>query len=151
MSEFTRVDLMCLGSAIGSNNTRLTTFKRIDSNDEPIGRASHFSKLKGIYPGLIYNGLVKLNGEEIETIKANTLEYTLRKAEGIEYAMLKLKHEAVETEILVGNQQKKEGADKSSILDLLAPIRRAYKSTNQLGRLGLEVRVLNYLRNGKGI
>jgi hypothetical protein len=57
-------------------------------------------------------------------------------------------HEAAETEIAATKQMKKARTDKTTVLELLRPLRKAWKGTNHAGRLALEVRALNYLRNG---
>ncbi|AUS01959.1 hypothetical protein NVP3058O_041 [Vibrio phage 3.058.O._10N.286.46.B8] len=64
-------------------------------------------------------------------------------------AAMRALNDACVSVVAAHNQTKKDGANV--VLDCLKPLRQAYKSTNAVGRTALEVRVLNYLRNGRDL
>lgn len=64
----------------------------------------------------------------------------------------RVKWQATERSIKLARAAKKQMKDdvsQNAMMDVLAPIREAYRKTNHLGRLAIEVQVLAYLRNVK--
>lgn len=143
------LQIACLGTRIDGKK-KTTALQQVDCNLNLTGEVTYFSGLKGIYCGQIYTARGRVTDDRICEINPNSFSYidTISEEDLLKYKLL---HEAAETEYTALTQSRRQASDKSCILEQLEPLRKAYKRTNATGRLAFEVRVLNYLRNGKDV
>lgn len=107
------------------------------------GEEMLFEKFKNFIVGGIYefDGEVSENG-----IKGNFNNPTFKGS--VEHnSELLLQHKAAVDLWAALNQAKKQ----NDLLELLRPLREAYQATNPQGQIAMEVRLLNYLRNGRDL
>lgn len=148
--NFQTVRVVCLGSRV-INNKRSTAFRLLGEGQTFAGPESRFSYIKNTVPAAIYTVEAHLVNGQLQNIKAHTMKFSEHFIDNEACAVIRLAHEAAESTLAALSQSRKHKADKSSILDQLKPLRALWRNTNEVGRLALEVRVLNYLRNGKDL
>lgn len=131
--------------------------QRVDNENKEIGSAALFVKNQSYVPGGYYfieKSLVDFSDDDggVTSIATKAMRWSGERIDSQEeLAVVIARHEAAETEKAAINQKKKAVSDKAPLLELLKPLRREYNKTNAVGRLALEVRVLNYLRNGNDL
>lgn len=151
MATFDDVLIVCTGTVLDISSKKHTAFQLIDDAENKVGNTAYFIKLKTTFVTGIFKVQGKVVDGNLETIQPSTMQY-VRQIKDKEWAAeIRIAHEAAETAYSALQQWKKARNDKSDILDVLKPLRRAWHNTNATGKLALEVRVLNYLRNGKDL
>lgn len=148
--NFQSVRVVCLGTRV-TNNKKTTAFRLLGDGQNFIGPEARFSAVKNTYPAAIFTIEAILINGRLQNINPNTIKFCEKLIDSEASAVIRLAHEAAESTLAALSQSRKNKADKSAILAQLKPLRAAWRSTNEVGRLALEVRVLNYLRNGKDI
>jgi len=147
--EFQPISVVCFGTRIGVGTKRLTCIRLLGEDGLPYGHPAYFSQMKKVFPTGVYTMDIALDdGGDILTIRDSTAKFTGTLACEETCTLIRLEHEAAETQLTAANQAKKARNDKTCILETLRPVRKLWASTNHAGQLALEVRVLNYLRNG---
>lgn len=149
-NDFTEVTVLCLGTRLLNGTKKCTAVQLVDEHEEPVGEPCLYLNLKGTHPGGIFTCKATLEGNELQTIKSN-LKFAKQMSDREWAAEIRLSHDAAETTLAALSQVKKAKNDKTPLLEVLRPLRRAYQKTNANGKLAIEVRVLNYLRNGRDL
>lgn len=154
MSTETKFQMYVIAlGAVGLDKGKLYYgFQPCTPNGVPTGQErACFSKKYSFTTAGVYAMEADLIDGEISTIYPNSFKYMGLVTDDDQAATIKLQAEAVTTEHTARQQAKKALNDKTVILETLKPLRKAYAKTNAVGRLALELRILNYLRNGKDL
>lgn len=140
--------LLCLGTRYFQGSKKHTAYIEIDENQNIVSdEVVHYSHNSKVNVNVIYT----VQSPEKGSILGNSFEVVERLKDEDQSATQLLEHEAHELAFLTYKKSKKAQSDKTGILNLLWPLRQLYKNTNALGKMALEVRILNYLRNGKDL
>lgn len=129
------------------NGKRYTLIQQV-IDDKLVGEPSIFSYDKRLKIFSIYEGEIEVKDD---TICAYRKCKFVGIYQGEDRAMRLAEHDAAMTAWDATQQANKVRNGKTVILDELQGLRKAWQSTNATGRLALEVRVLNYLRNGRDL
>jgi len=142
-----KILVLCTGTFLvgKKKHTGLKELNKLDINDRL------FSYNRSLVAGGIHEIEAVFEDDKLSSYYPHSVLFKYKLDDDVELAKIMLRHESCETIISALNQAKKAKADKSAILETLKPIRQAYQNTNHAGRLALEVRVLNYLRNGNDL
>ena len=155
MSTATKVPMyvIALGAVgMGKNNKLYYGYRPCDSQGVPTGKErACFDKSYSLTLAGVYSVDADLVDGEINTLYVNTFKYLGLVTDDEQAATIKLQAEALKTEHTARCQAKKSLNDKTVILDVLKPLRKAWANTNAVGKMALEVRILSYLRNGKDL
>ncbi|MBL4908953.1 MAG: hypothetical protein JKX78_02850 [Alteromonadaceae bacterium] len=147
--DFQPVSVLCLGTRVGLGSKRLTAIRLLDIQGEPYGDPAYFAHMKKVFPTGVYTMDIALDeGGGIMSVRDQTAKFTGTLVGEEACTVIRLEHEAAETQLTAASQVKKAKNDKTCVLETLRPLRKLWASTNHAGQLALEVRVLNYLRNG---
>lgn len=147
--NFKELKVVCLGTVVGRGDKRLTAIQLVDSTLNVYGAKAYFSGMKKFHVAGIFTVNVELDADkEISIIQGSTARFFCAFPDEEQSALMRLSHETNETLITAAAQSKKARNDKTCVLETLRPLRKLWASTNHAGQLALEVRVLNYLRNG---
>ncbi len=143
---------MCDG--LGSGNKTYRQLAPLDENGKPdTDSPLTFNKSKGfnrLCLGSVYAIESEANVEGRRTFYMNTIQYQ-RKMDHDFCIEQNILQRALDISVAAFNQQKKTALDHDSILERLRPLRAAYSKTNAVGKMAIEVRLLSYLRNEKGL
>lgn len=146
MIDIKQQTVLCLGTRI-VNGKKSTAFQLLDESDALIGKVCTYTGIKASY--VFPAAVCTLDATEtLETIHPQSIKFVRSLRSTAFGAKVRLEHEAAETILAAYNQGKKAKNNKQQILEALKPLREVYNTTNAVGKLALEVRVLNYLRNG---
>ena len=152
MSKNVEKNVLFLGARLTLTKKKIMAFVLLDEDFCKVGEVCAFNIKGSFIVGGVYSVSCALGkGGELESIVSETLQWNGDRVPEDELSVLLLLHEAALTEASAISQKKKALADKSSILDVLKPLRVEYQRTNPVGKLALEVRVLNYLRNNNDL
>jgi hypothetical protein len=102
--------------------------------------------LKHARVGSVYD--IEIDPANPRSIYPNTLRWLRLWEDQVQASVWQTLADAFDTRDLAIHQERKETGGKLP-LELLAPLREEYWSTNAVGRLAIEVRVLAYLRGTK--
>lgn len=150
-----KVFLLCRGVVIGKSHARAQAYIQVcvkngtvfEQGDEVI-----FSGITGTFAGLVYQAEVKIKNGQVSSVFPHSFTYDEEMTNGVSEdvrAMHSAKSDANTLELLVRSKHKKAARDRSSIFDAMLPLRQAYKKTNGMGKMAMEVRLLHYLRTGR--
>jgi len=146
------VKLYCSGVVIFSNNKPSKAFRLVNDDGTLSDEIVYFSgkSLSLCWPGQVYKVEADLEKGGVKTIYGRP-EFHEVYGDEKQRAEDRITSEANQTVITAMTQSKKAETSKSDILNVLKPLRRAYDKTNALGRIAIEVRVLQYLRNNNDL
>lgn len=128
------------------------SFSLISDDGMSLGGECLFDKksFKGfsVSVGTVCKADMKVSGGSLQTIIGipKPISVWHNKAE---IASMRILHDACLSTVSAYNQASKDCSDV--VLQCMKPLREAYKQTNSLGKTAIEVRVLNYLRNGRDL
>lgn len=157
MSELKEKEIIkvtCVGLRIGTKDNKLIGIVRVSDSSNIVGDIAYydFKGMGDFYIGGVYEIKASLKDDEIEYIIPKSASYVGKFNNKSLIEEWQIEHESTKTMFTVKAQVKKASTTgKDTLLEALKPLRRAYASTNYEGRLALEVRVLNYLRNGRDL
>lgn len=146
--KFEEVRILYLGTVLDGKDKKHCACQLVDGDNRPLGEIVYFGKCGTMFAPGIFKGEGLLKGNDLISIRTNTFQFVDELADKTLAAEIRLTHEANETEYTAVKHAKKARNDKSAVLELLKPLRRAWLKTNTVGRLALEVRILHYLRSG---
>ena len=147
MSEL--VSILGLGVVILSNDKKGYGFEFLDKDKKRTGEKIYFSSKIKNAPGLIYE--IEMSTTEGERSFNGEPKLIGQYANEEVRAELFITSNANLTMLTAFTQRKKAENSKEDILSCLKPIRKAYLKTNSLGRMAIEVRVLNYIRHNSDL
>jgi hypothetical protein len=119
-----------------------------------VDRASAFTLKPKERPivGVTYTIEALVNSEGIYTARFHTLKFADVEIEDKEFIRnIDLLERSNKTAADALSQAIKSAKSSDDILECMRPLRKAYQKTNRLGQMAMEVRLLNYLRNGKDL
>lgn len=151
--DFKPVKVTGIGVRIGVKNKKLRGIIQVDENGESFGEIALYEEkvLRGFNIGCIYEIQATIEEGEIQTVRPSTKRFIGEFLDSDKIVEWQVQHDSAVTEYSRKQKETKAAKGKEVVLDCLEPLRRAYMNTNHDGRLALEVRVLNYLRNGSGL
>ena len=114
-----------------------------------VGRATYFDHNSKFWTGQIYDMDVKLDDGGIHSYYGSTAEFAEESLPDVMRTRIQAESRSAELAKTVYQQAKKASGGSDLMLEQMLPLRRAYQNTNSLGRMAMEVRVLNCLRNGR--
>lgn len=137
-----------IGIIIGENYKKLKGIRECDSDHNATGQVRVFSKLKGVYPGNIYEATVSRDESgEIDAIFGD-LKFVSQNSDIKMADSLYVTSQAAEIEIAAHNKEKRDNNNRN-FLKRLEPLHREYMTLNSIAKSAFELRVLQYLRTGK--
>lgn len=141
---FKHVLLLCMGTVLLNNNKKGYGYIILNEDGtKETDDTMYFQKVIG-GAGNVYKAFYNKESAEIQGGITWQENYHNRERG----AELRIASDAVLTQLAAVAQSNKARNDKTDLLATLKPLRKAWHNTNASGRLALEVRVLNYLRNG---
>lgn len=143
---FETIEVLSIGMVRLIGNKKGYGFIKLDSDGNETKEVMYFEKMK-CYAGGVYK--IEYNDKEGQI--RGKMEWDRSFHDEERTAELSLVSQATDTTFIAEAQEKKARASKQDILNCLKPVRQAWANTNHAGRLALEVRVLNYLRNNSGL
>lgn len=135
--KFKPVQIVCLGTVILKGGKKGIAYGLLDGDRKETGDKMYFSIMKSTKgsAGMVYDARYFDN-----TIMGITYFAPLNDMD--RKAAIKIASQATEVEYQTMRQQKKAELDDTAILELLKPLRDAYRSTNGIGRGALIARVI---------
>lgn len=144
-------DIICLGMRVVEGNKKVLKLDLVNANCLLSGDPVYFSYDNSLSVGGIYEVEGTLKAGKIFKIVFSNTRFVKAYDDKKYCQEIRLAHQAAQTEYAAIIQAKKFKSDNSEILSGFVAARRAWQKTNAVGRMALEVRVLNYLRNGKDL
>lgn len=153
--EFTRHNVVILAETYKANGKYDASWIQLIKDGNVIGRPSAYElkvKLRPM-PGCIYIAQVIVIDDHISSMRFGTLEFS--DFDLLPNQFLRDIHTDQRNNSQAANAVrqsiKNRTDDGDHELSILQGLRIKYQSTNALGKLAMEVRLLNYLRNGRDL
>lgn len=152
MTQTRKIKVVYLGSVTGVGDKRAYEVQLV-KDGKTVGETSVFAGTTGkmVCVGNVYNAKGNTKNDQVVRIAEFSWHDHDQDHRDVlskeELAALQARDSSTHAHFAAFAQAKKnKGSD--DVLELLKPIRRQWKKTNAVGRMALEVRVLNYLRHG---
>ncbi len=138
------IQMVCVGKTLLQSGKIGFVFNEVLA-DGTLGTERIYSdrNLKHVRVGAVYQ--VEVDPENPRSIFTQTLRWVSLWHNKEEAAVWQLTTDAFDTASAALKQEKKE-TSRELLVELLAPLRKRYWSTNPVNRLAMEVRILAYLR-----
>lgn len=153
--EFTKHNVVILAETYKDNGKYDASWIQLIKDGAVIGRPSGYVlkvKLRPM-PGCIYIADVIITDDSIRSMRFGTLDFS--NFDLLPNQFLRDIHTDQRNNSQAANAVKQSIKNRTNDgnheLDILQGLRIKYQSTNALGKLAMEVRLLNYLRNGRDI